>query len=73
MAVPSGTGTTYDLPNYVGPIFHTSISQTPFTSMMGGLGNFDVVMTPEFADHQFVTIGTVSQETAVEGDDPHAR
>lgn len=72
MSVPSGTATTFDLPNYVGPIFMTSISQTPFTSMLGGLRSFDLTQSPEFADHQFVTIDTVSQETAVEGDDPTA-
>lgn len=72
MAVPSGTATTFDLPNYVGPIFMTSISQTPFTSMLGGLRSFDLTQSPEFPDHQFVTIDTVSQETAVEGDDPTA-
>jgi hypothetical protein len=37
MAGISGQGTTYNLPNYVGPLFGVSPEDTPFLSAIGGL------------------------------------
>ena len=33
----SGTGTTFNLPNFVGELFTLIPAQVPFLSMMGGL------------------------------------
>lgn len=37
MAAVAGQGTTFNLPNYVGELFHLTPSETPFLSMIGGL------------------------------------
>lgn len=77
MAVPGGTATTFDLPNFVGPIFQTSITQTPFSSMLGGLalegnaGAYVTVDSPQFT-WQDDDLPAASQDVQVEGDDPTA-
>lgn len=38
MGTVSGLGTTYNLPNYTGRLFSVAPSDTPFLSLMGGLG-----------------------------------
>jgi hypothetical protein len=38
MGTVSGLGTTYNLPNYTGRLFTVAPSDTPFLSLMGGLG-----------------------------------
>ncbi|WP_100811781.1 SU10 major capsid protein [Microbacterium sp. BR1] len=48
MAGISGQGTTYNLPNYVGPLFQVSPEDTPFLSAIGGLTGGEEVKSTEF-------------------------
>ncbi|MBR4026311.1 MAG: DUF5309 family protein [Lachnospiraceae bacterium] len=45
----TGTGTTYNLPNYAGELFTASPTQTPFLSMIGGLSGGKQTDNFEFA------------------------
>jgi hypothetical protein len=66
----TGTVTTFELPNFVGELFHLIPAQTPFLSMMGGLTGGKSVMTKEFTWQ--VTDNEEASETAqgLEGADP---
>ena len=48
MATVSGLGTTYNLPNYTGELFSVAPSDTPFLSLIGGLGNGKRTTSTEF-------------------------
>lgn len=48
MAGISGQGTTFNLPNYVGPLFNVSPEDTPFLSAIGGLTGGEEVKSTEF-------------------------
>ena len=50
----SGTGTSFNLPNYTGEIFQFKQQDTPFLNMIGGLngGNIPVVESTTFALNQ---------------------
>lgn len=48
MAGISGQGTTYNLPNYVGPLFNVSPEDTPLLSAIGGLTGGEEVKSTEF-------------------------
>lgn len=48
MAGISGQGTTFNLPNYVGPLFNVSPEDTPLLSAIGGLTGGEEVKSTEF-------------------------
>lgn len=48
MAGISGQGTTFNLPNYVGPLFNVSPEDTPFLSAIGGMTGGEEVKSVEF-------------------------
>ncbi len=48
MAGISGQGTTFNLPNYVGPLFQVSPDDTPLLSAIGGLTGGEEVKSTEF-------------------------
>lgn len=48
MAGIAGQGTTFNLPNYVGPLFNVSPEDTPFLSAIGGLTGGEEVKSTEF-------------------------
>lgn len=48
MAGIAGQGTTFNLPNYVGPLFNVSPEDTPFLSAIGGLTGGEEVHSTEF-------------------------
>lgn len=48
MATVSGLGTTYNLPNYTGRLFSVAPSDTPFLSLLGGLGAGKRTTSTEF-------------------------
>ncbi len=48
MAGISGQGTTFNLPNYVGPLFQVSPEDTPFLSAIGGMTGGEEVKSVEF-------------------------
>lgn len=69
MASVSGQGTTYNLPNYTGELFQVSPTDTPFLSMIGGLGGYLISTSPEF-EWETADIRTTSAGNAqVEGAD----
>ena len=69
MASVSGQGTTYNLPNYTGELFQVSPTDTPFLSMIGGLGGYLISTSTEF-EWETADIRTTSAGNAqVEGAD----
>lgn len=69
MASVSGQGTTYNLPNYTGELFQVSPTETPFLSMIGGLGGYLTSDSTEF-EWETADIRTTSAGNAqVEGAD----
>ena len=44
----SGQGTTYGLPNFVGPLFQASPTATPLLTMIGGLGGYEPCTSETF-------------------------
>lgn len=69
MASVSGQGTTYNLPNYTGELFRVSPTDTPFLSMIGGLGGYLISTSTEF-EWETADIRTTSAGNAqVEGAD----
>ena len=66
----SGTGTTFNLPNFVGELFSLIPAQTPFLSMMGGLTGGKSVLTKEFWWSVEDNEGAAVNVARIEGDDP---
>jgi hypothetical protein len=63
------SGTTFDLPNFVGELFKLTPTDTPFLSMIGGLSGGRAVMTKEFT-WQTVDNAAAAQPSTLEGDEP---
>lgn len=68
MPAVSGLGTTFNLPNYVGEMFFTTPSETPLTSMIGGLTGGVRETTVDF-EWNFADNADVSQPAIVQGAD----
>jgi Family of unknown function (DUF5309) len=54
MSTITGTGTTYNLPNYHGELFTVAITETPFLSAIGGINGSKTVNSKTF---EWQTIG----------------
>lgn len=57
----TGTGTTWNLPNYAGELFTASPTQTPFLSMIGGLSGGKKTNNDEFATGQVYAFPDAAQ------------
>lgn len=68
MAAVSGLGDTYDLPNYVGELFHVTPADTPFLSMIGGLSGGEASKSKQFT-WQTVDNTAAAQPAITEGAD----
>lgn len=68
MATVTGQLQTYNVGNYIGPLFHLQATETPLLSMIGGLTGGKQTTSPEFT---WTTQGnrTPDQRTAAEGAD----
>lgn len=64
----SGTGTSFNLPNYTGELFQFGQQDTPFLNMIGGLngGNMPVVESTEFALNQNWQLNDAAQPAITE-------
>jgi hypothetical protein len=62
----TGMGTTFNLPNYVGPLFAITPADTPFLSAIGGLTGGGMTDATEF-EWQSYDLGDPGQKTALEG------
>jgi hypothetical protein len=69
MAAVSGTATTFNLPNYLGELFHITPFDTPLLSMIGGLNGGDANSTKEDV-WQTDDNTAAAQSAALEGADP---
>ncbi len=67
MAGITGMGTTYNLPNFVGELFETTPSDTPFLSAIGGLTGGKSTNATEF-QWQTYDLRDAAQNTKLEGD-----
>ena len=65
----NGLGHTYNLPNFVGELFWLTPSDTPLTSMIGGLTGGRRVRSIDFPLGQFVDNVAASQPAIVQGAD----
>jgi len=68
MADVTGQGQTYNLPNYVGELYHLTPNDTPFLSMIGGINGGAPTQSPDFT-WQTVENVSASQDTVHEGVD----
>lgn len=69
MALISGQGTTFNLPNYRGELFQITPSDTPFLSAIGGLDTQETATdAPEF-EWQAIDYASPSQPSNLEGQD----
>jgi len=71
MANTTGSGTSWNLPNYIGTIYMVgSNNKTPFLNMMGGLegGNVRLVGDQQFAVSQPYDLATGTQSTITESE-----
>jgi hypothetical protein len=68
MGAVSGLGDSYDLPNYVGELFHVTPKDTPFLSMIGGLSGGMSTKSKQFTC-QTVDNAAASQPAITEGAD----
>ncbi|MDO4668702.1 MAG: DUF5309 family protein [Butyricicoccus pullicaecorum] len=66
MANVTGTGTTYNLPNFSGDLFTASPTQTPFLSMIGGLSGGMKTKSDEFPTGQLYEFPAASQPSITE-------
>jgi len=66
MAGITGMGDTFDLPNFVGPLFQLTPADTPYLSMSGGLTGGEVADATVF-NWQTYDLRDASQNTRVEG------
>lgn len=62
----SGTGTTWNLPNYAGELFTASPTKTPFLSAIGGLSGGLKTESDEFATGQLYEFPTAAQPAITE-------
>lgn len=69
MALVSGQGTTFNLPNFVGELFKLSPTETPLLSMIGGLTGGEATYSKEFT-WQTTDLAAASQPQIVEGTTP---
>ena len=69
MAAVSGQGTTFNLPNFVGPLYKVTPRETPFLAMAGGLHGGRSI-TSKIVTWQTVDNADASQPAIVEGADP---
>jgi len=69
MGAVSLIGTTYNLPNFVGPLFRVTPKDTPFLAMMGGLHGGQRVTSKIFT-WQSVDNASAEQPAILEGADP---
>lgn len=69
MATVTGQLQTYNIGNYVGPLFHLTATETPLLSMAGGLTGGKQTTSPEFT-WQIEEGQAASQDTKPEGADP---
>ncbi len=61
MANVTGTGTTFNLPNFSGDLFTASPTQTPFLSMIGGVSGGKKTDNAEFSTGQLYEFPEASQ------------
>lgn len=61
MANVTGTGNTFNLPNFAGELFTASPTQTPFLTMIGGLSGGRKTENDEFATGQIYDFPTAAQ------------
>ncbi len=66
MANVTGTGTTFNLPNFAGDLFTTSPTQTPFLSMIGGLSGGMKTENDEFPTGQLYEFPEAAQPAITE-------
>jgi hypothetical protein len=69
MSAVAGQGTTFNLPNYVGELFHVTPKETPFLSMIGGLSGGEGTDSKVFT-WQTVDNNAAAQPAILEGADP---
>lgn len=69
MAIVTGLGTTYDLPNYTGILHQLTPSDTPFFSAIGGLTGGGQTTSTEF-EWQTYDLRAAGQNTKTEGAEP---
>lgn len=69
MAAVAGTGTTFNLPNFVGELFNVTPTETPLLSMIGGLTGGEASVTKEDV-WQTTDNNAAAQTAAIEGADP---
>ena len=72
MAAVSGQGTTFNLPNFVGELFHITPFDTPLLSMIGGLNGGEANSTKEdvWQTDDNNAAAQSGESTALEGADP---
>lgn len=70
MGSVTGQGTTFNLPNFVGPLFKVTPRETPFLAMAGGLHGGQPV-TSKIVTWQTVDNADAEQPAIVEGADPN--
>jgi len=68
MASVSGQLTTFNMPNYLGELYHLTPRETPFLSMIGGLHGGDGVLDTQFS-WQTDDNAAAAQDTKLEGAD----
>lgn len=69
MGAIAGTGTSFNLPNYVGELHSITPTETPLLSILGGIGNGKVNTTKEDV-WQTYDLKTTEQRASLEGADP---
>jgi hypothetical protein len=69
MSAVSGQGTTFNLPNFVGPLYKVTPRETPFLAMIGGLHGGRSV-TSKIVTWQTVDNADATQPAILEGADP---
>lgn len=66
MSNVTGTGTSFNLPNFAGELFTASPTKTPFLSMIGGLSGGRKTESDEFATGQIYDFPAASQPSISE-------
>lgn len=69
MTTVSGTGTTYNLPNYHGELFTVAVTQTPFLSAIGGVNGAKPVRATRFEWQVKGRRSSSANNVALEGQD----
>lgn len=68
----SGTGTTYNLPNYHGELFTVAVTQTPFLSAIGGINGSKSVRSTRWEWQTWGRRSSSAGNVALEGQDAPA-